>query len=108
MNFGPKGIGKMLADASAPLPQRKQLLIHLLTNESKAGDRIVQELLDGQQPVNGNEALQEKTKTLDDMIAALEEGPVRPGTPSLIRDHAESSCRIGPSRFFTDLLATTK
>jgi ATP-dependent 26S proteasome regulatory subunit len=75
-----KGISRMLADPSSSLPQKKQLLQHLLSHENKETDAIIATLLENHAAKNGKVVYAAKIKTLDEMIQAMEEGPVRPGT----------------------------
>ncbi|MEE9128052.1 MAG: ATP-binding protein, partial [Planctomycetota bacterium] len=74
------GIDKMLADPSSSLPQKKQVLQHLLSHESKASDAIIKTLLDNHAAKNGKAVYAAKIKALDELIESMQEGPVRPAT----------------------------
>ncbi|MHC4514570.1 MAG: AAA family ATPase [Planctomycetota bacterium] len=80
MTIAHKGIDKMLADPTSSLLQKKQLLLHLLNNETKAGDAIIKAFIENNGAKSDKSIYAAKTKALDEMIASLEEGPVRPGT----------------------------
>jgi len=80
MTAARKGIEMMLTDSSVPFEKRKQVLLHLATNGEKATDTVLKACLDSYGAKNGKANYAAKTKALEEMIAALEEGPVRPGT----------------------------
>ena len=73
----------MLLDPGLPLDHRKQMLIHLVMDESPESEKLLESLLQDLAAGNGKSVYTKKIKE-------LEEGPLRIGT-------SFSGCRFSPA-----------
>lgn len=84
MTLQEQTIEHMLLDPAMTLKKKKQLLVHLAANDNnEAFDKVLENCFKGLGAKNGKtgkDRYAAKIKALEEMIAAMEEGPARPGT----------------------------
>ena len=71
---------EILLDEKIPLEHRKTLFGELCTNPAPGASRIVETVLKAAAANRGKDLYQLKRQQLEELIAALESGPQRPGT----------------------------
>ena len=81
----------LLADPAFPLAQRCEMLRNILNDPSPKTQAIVKSIFEGLASQNGEALHAEKTKQLNELLKAMQEGPLDRKSTRLNSSHSRAS-----------------